>query len=306
LTTLSQILVTYNPSLEQLLVVFPNTLSMQQSFGLGKNNPTGYPVADFALTVSDPAACTVGFLPPSQWRSPADTTVIDTPDDLYCKLPQDSPVAVRGARNYPCMAHPGKRAPTVELCNDPEGYKPIALREHSLGPAPFDPNVISQGFPVDSRIDFRDRIFAQLQGTPLPPGAVPRGTPPDAPPSNPLTAPIAPAPTAPASPAPPATPAPPGNSLNGVPIPPVNPAPASTPDPGAVPAEPVPTEEPHGGGVPATPSAFSGNHSGGPSVSAVPYDPSTGQYVTPDGRVETLTNVARGEAPKTWKDLLPI
>jgi phospholipid/cholesterol/gamma-HCH transport system substrate-binding protein len=119
LTTLGQILVTYNPSLEQLLVVFPNALSMQQSFGLGKNNPTGLANADFTLTVSDPVACTVGFLPPSQWRPPADETVIDTPDDLYCKLPQDSPIGVRGARNYPCMAHPGKRAPTVELCNDP-------------------------------------------------------------------------------------------------------------------------------------------------------------------------------------------
>ena len=31
---------------------------------------------------------------------------------------------MRGARNYPCMGHPGKRAPTVELCNDPRGYQP--------------------------------------------------------------------------------------------------------------------------------------------------------------------------------------
>lgn len=38
----------------------------------------------------------------------------DTPDNLYCKLPQDSPISVRGARNYPCMTKPGKRAPTVE------------------------------------------------------------------------------------------------------------------------------------------------------------------------------------------------
>ena len=125
LTTLGQILVTYNPSLEQLLVVFPNALSAQQAFGLGQNNPTGLAISDFSLTISDPVPCTVGFLPPSQWRSPADTTTIDTPDDLYCKLPQDSPIGVRGARNYPCMGHPGKRAPTVELCNDPEGFKPI-------------------------------------------------------------------------------------------------------------------------------------------------------------------------------------
>ena len=305
LTTIGQILVTYNPSLEQLLVTFPGTLSAQQAFGLGKNNPTGLAISDFALTISDPIPCTVGFLPPSQWRSPADTTVIDTPDDLYCKLPQDSPIGVRGARNYPCMGHPGKRAPTVELCNDPEGYKPTALREHTTGPAPFDPNVVSQGFDVDDRVDFRERIFAQLQGTPLPPGAVPSGTPPGIP--NPLYAPITPAPAAapPLPPPPPSPlplpPPPPGNSVNGVPIP-AAPAGAVAPGPGAPPA----TEVPHGGGVPAAPSAFSGNDSGGPSVAAVPYDPNTGQYVTPDGQVQTLTNVAAGHAPKTWKDLLPI
>ena len=299
LTTLGQILVTYNPSIEQLLVVFPNALSAQQSFGLGKNNPTGLAISDFSLTISDPVPCTVGFLPPSQWRSPADTTVIDTPDDLYCKLPQDSPIGVRGARNYPCMGHPGKRAPTVELCNDPEGFKPIALRPHSTGPYPFDPNIIAQGFPVDDRVDFQERIYAPLEGTPLPPGAVPSGTPPGVP--NPLYVPITPAPAAPPLPPPPPAPlplpAPPaGNSLNGVPIAPAEPAPAAAP----------PTEVPHGGGVPAAPSAFSGNESDGPSVAAVPYDPNTGQYVTPDGQVQTLTNVAAGHAPKSWKDLMPI
>lgn len=304
LTTLGQILVTYNPSLEQLLVVFPNALAAQQSFGLGKNNPTGYPLSDFALTISDPVPCTVGFLPPSQWRSPADVTVIDTPDDVYCKLPQDSPIGVRGARNYPCMGHPGRRAPTVELCNDPEGFKPIALRPHSTGPYPFDPNMIWQGFALDDRVDFQERIYAPLEGTPLPPGAVPSGTPPGVP--NPLYTPIAPPPAAPAPPPAPPSPSPlppppPGNSVNGVPIP-AAPGGAVTPAPGL----PQATEVPHGGGVPAAPSGFSGNDSGGPSVAAVPYDPNTGQFVTPDGQVQTLTNVAAGHAPKTWKDLLPI
>lgn len=305
LTTLGQILVTYNPSLEQLLVVFPNALSAQQAFGLGKNNPTGLAISDFSLTISDPVPCTVGFLPPSQWRSPADTTVIDTPDDLYCKLPQDSPIGVRGARNYPCMGHPGKRAPTVELCNDPEGFRPIALRPHSTGPYPFDPNIIAQGFAVDDRIDFQERIYAPLEGTPLPPGAVPSGTPPGVP--NPLYAPISPGPAAAAPPPPPPPsplplpPPPPGNSVNGVPIP-AAPAGAVAPAPGA----PQPTEVPHGGGVPAAPSAFSGNESDdGPSVAMVPYDPNTGQFVTPDGQVQTLTNVAAGHTPKSWKDLLP-
>ena len=195
LTTLGQILVTYNPSLEQLLVLLPGVIGAQQSFGLPKNNPTGLPLSDFSFTIADPNACTVGFLPPSQWRNPADTTTIDTPDGLYCKLPQDSPISVRGARNYPCMGHPGKRAPTVELCNDPKGFVPIAIRQHTLGPNPFDPNLVAQGVPIDDRVDFNDRIYAPIEGTPLPPGAVPAGTPPIAP--NPLTAPLPPAPSAP-------------------------------------------------------------------------------------------------------------
>ncbi len=306
LTTLGQVLVTYNPSLEQLLVMLPAVVAAEQAFGLPKNNPTGLPAAgDFAFTISDPPSCTVGFLPPSQWRNPADTTSIDTPDGLYCKLPQDSPIAVRGARNYPCMAYPGKRAPTVELCNDPKGFQPLAMRQHALGPYPIDPNLIAQGVPVDDRVDFQDRIFAPIEGTPLPPGAMPGGTPMD-----PLTA---------MGPPPPALPAPPpaGNSLNGQPIPapeaPVVEAPFA-PAAGDVPPiphgpSPGPVEAPptDGGAVPAAPSAFSGRDSGGgPSVAVTTYDPHTGRYITPDGQVQQLTPTASGVTPKSWKDLLPI
>ena len=35
-----------------------------------ENNPTGMPMGDFRISIGDPPACTVGFLPPSQWRSP--------------------------------------------------------------------------------------------------------------------------------------------------------------------------------------------------------------------------------------------
>lgn len=181
LNTLGQVLMVYNPSLEQLMVLLPGYIAAQQSFGLPKNNPTGLPQGDFTLTFGDPNPCTVGFLPPSSWRSPADTTTIDTPDGLYCKLPQDSPVSVRGARNFPCIEHPGKRAPTVELCDDPKGFVPIAMRQHLTGPGPFDPNLLKQGVPVDDRVDFSDRLFAPVGGTPLPPWATPSGTPPDSP-----------------------------------------------------------------------------------------------------------------------------
>jgi phospholipid/cholesterol/gamma-HCH transport system substrate-binding protein len=289
LTSLGQVLVTYNPSIEQLLVLLPPTVAATEAFG-PKKNPTGLPMGDFALTISDPPACTVGFLPPSQWRSPADTTTIDTPDGLYCKLPQDSPLNVRGARNYPCMGHPGKRAPTVEICDSDQPYEPLAMRPHVTGPAPFDPNTVAQGVPLDERATLNDQIFAPVEGTPMPPGAPPLpGAPP--PPGAPMP-PGSPVGGAPIPEQAPVAPPPPGNSLNGVPIPPEVPPPGD------------------GTGPSAAPSSFNPNTSGpGPSVAVAEYNPKTGMYVTPDGhtyRQSDLTTSGSSEAtPRSWKDLLP-
>ena len=194
LTTIGQIGVTYRPSLEQLLVLLPPDVAAYSSYGV-TNNPTGLAVGGFTLTLADPPACTVGFLPPSEWRSPAETDTIDTPDNLYCKLPQDSPIAVRGVRNNPCMGHPGKRAPTVEICDSDKPYEPIAQRQHALGPYPLDPNLLAQGVPPDDRVTAQDHIFGPVDGTPLPPGAVPAGTPPGPPAPRSVNVP----PTAPSS-----------------------------------------------------------------------------------------------------------
>ncbi|PRC53059.1 virulence factor Mce, partial [Mycobacterium sp. ITM-2017-0098] len=84
--------------------------------------------------------------------SPADLSDIDTPDGLYCKLPQDSPIGVRGTRNFPCLGQPGKRAPTVEICESDKPFEPLAMRQHVLGPYPIDPALIAQGVPPDDRI----------------------------------------------------------------------------------------------------------------------------------------------------------
>ena len=212
LTSLGQVGVTYNASLRQLLVLLPPYVASTQAFGLPSRSPTGYAMGEFSLSVSDPPACTVGFLPPSQWRSPADTSEMETPDGLYCKLPQDSPIAVRGARNYPCMGVPGKRAPTVQLCNDPRGFEPLAQRQHVTGPYPIDPNLLSQGVPVDDRVDFNDRLYAPVEGTPRPPDAGQPGSDPvPAPPpaDPPIPAPVQttpdPAPPLPGAPAAPAS-----------------------------------------------------------------------------------------------------
>lgn len=173
LTTVGQIAVTYNASIEQLLVLLPPYIASVQAVGLPRNNPTGFTQGDFTLTLNDPPACTVGFLPPSSWRSPDDLSDIDTPDGLYCKLPQDSPIAVRGARNYPCMGQPGKRAPTVEICESGNPYMPLAMRQHATGPYPIDPNLLAQGIPPDDRVTFNENIYGPLEGTPRPPGPAP-------------------------------------------------------------------------------------------------------------------------------------
>ena len=302
LTTIGQVGVVYHASLEQLLVLLPPSVSSTQSYST-TSNPTGLPLGEFALSLEDPPACTVGFLPPSQWRSPAATTTMDTPDGLYCKLPQDSPLTVRGARNYPCMGHPGKRAPTVQICDSDKPYEPLAMKQHVFGPYPLDPNLLSQGIPPDDRVTANDRIFGPVEGTPLPPGAVPQGTPPGprgsyGPPGPGYAAPPLPSeatpPTAP--PPSPGTPAPAGAgvppSLTGA----ENPAPPAPPD-----AAPPP-----GGEAPqAAPSAFATNGSTpGPSVAVAQYDPRTGQYFGPDGQTYRQTNLATSAAPKTWQDLL--
>lgn len=271
LSSVGQILVTYHPSLEQLLVLLPPNVATTQA-AAHVNNPTGLPLGDFALTVSDPTACTVGFLPPSSWRSPADTTTIDTPDGLYCKLPQDSPISVRGARNYPCMGHPGKRAPTVQLCDDPKGFEPLAQRQHILGPYPIDPNLISQGVPMDDRVTRNDNLYAPTEGTPLPAGATPAGTP---------------------ALAPGEVPPPPGE------VPPPLPSEAP-PASGEVPLPPADGSAPL-----AAPSAFDTGHSGGgPSVAFASYDPNTGKYMSPDGHMYRQSNLAAAPAPKAWTDML--
>ncbi len=178
LITVGQLAVTYNPGLEQALVLLPLVIGGLQ-FAQANRNASGLGLGSFRLSgISDPPPCTIGFLPPSAWRPPYDTTTIDAPDDMYCKLPQDSPVAVRGMRNIPCMTKPGKRAPTAAICNSDQEYEPLAKRQPVVGPYPRDPNLDAQGIPPDSRW-FPD------QGLYAPPGVGPPtpGTPNPVPPT---------------------------------------------------------------------------------------------------------------------------
>jgi phospholipid/cholesterol/gamma-HCH transport system substrate-binding protein len=298
LTTIGQIGITYHPSIEQLLVLLPAAVAYEQTAG-STNWPDGQSRGDFALTVDDPPICTVGFMPQSQWRSPADTSDIDTPDGMYCKLPQDSPLAVRGARNYPCMGHPGKRAPTVEICNSDKPYMPLAMRQHVLGPSPLDPNLLAQGVPPDDRVTADKRIFGPIEGTPMPLGAIPRGTPPGprgaTPPPGTMGAATPPVPSSA------------NMSTQAENFPSI--APLDVAPPLALHRPPAPPRPPaviDGGRPQAAPSSFGGKTTKPvPSVAVATYDPRTGGYLSPDGKLYEQSDLATSTAPKKWQDLLP-
>ncbi|MFE9320688.1 MCE family protein [Nocardia sp. NPDC052278] len=123
---LGQVAVTYNAALEQILVLLPAGAAVLDTMAYPNRNGTPSDFMSFKLGMNVPPPCTVGYLPASQRR---DASAEDEPtrpvQPLYCALPQSDPNAVRGARNYPCAEHPGKRAPTVEMCDSDEPYRPL-------------------------------------------------------------------------------------------------------------------------------------------------------------------------------------
>jgi phospholipid/cholesterol/gamma-HCH transport system substrate-binding protein len=211
LVSVNDVAIKYQPALEQLLVLLPaGTANLQAGAVANLNSKQDYKgiFLDFNLNLNLPQPCTTGFLPIQQQRVP---TYEDYPDrpagDVYCRIPQDSPItAVRGARNYPCLTVPGKRAPTVKMCESDEQYVPLNDGYNWKG----DPNATLSGQDIPQ----------------LPPG------------------------TAPAQAAPPPGPAP-------------------------------------------------------PPIAVAQYDPATGTYLGPDGKVYTQANLAQ-TAPKdqTWQSML--
>jgi phospholipid/cholesterol/gamma-HCH transport system substrate-binding protein len=205
LVSLNQVAITYQPDIQQLLVLLPQGTAATQAIGLAnRNTKQAYKgiYLSFNLNFNLPSSCTTGFLPANQQRVPADTDYPERPaGDLYCRVPQDSPLNVRGARNTPCETVPGKRAPTVKMCESKENYRPLNDGFNWKG----DPNATLSGQPV-----------------------------PQPPPNTAAT-------TAPA------------------PLPP---------------------------------------------IAAARYDPATGTYVGPDGRVYTQSNLANTEQEHTWQSML--
>jgi len=124
----------YHKGLEQTLVILPQGAAVAQA-GTLFDNLGQLPLA---LSINQPPPCLTGFLPASEWRSPADLSPRPLPSGTYCKIPKDyQGNVVRGARNYPCVDVPGKRAATPAECRSNEPYVP-------LGTNPWygDPNQI--------------------------------------------------------------------------------------------------------------------------------------------------------------------
>ncbi|QUR67699.1 MCE family protein [Mycobacterium spongiae] len=129
LVSVGQVALTYHNDIEQLLVVFPMSINAEQA-GIVANLNTKQAYRgqylSFNLNLNLPPPCTTGFLPAQQQRVPSFEDYPDRPaGDLYCRVPQDAPLNVRGARNIPCETVPGKRAPTVKLCESNEHYLPL-------------------------------------------------------------------------------------------------------------------------------------------------------------------------------------
>ncbi|WP_328353250.1 MCE family protein [Mycobacterium sp. NBC_00419] len=145
LASVGQVGIDYKDSIEQLLVALPQAVGVGQgTFVANANTKQAYKgeYLSFNLNVNLPPACTTGFLPAQQARIP---NLVDYPDrapgDLYCRVPQDSQFNVRGARNIPCETVPGKRAPTVKLCESNEQYVPLNDGNNWKG----DPNATLSG-----------------------------------------------------------------------------------------------------------------------------------------------------------------
>ncbi len=120
----------YNKGLEQALVMLPQGATV----GAGAaRSSTNEGLLHFGLSINQPPPCLTGFLPASEWRSPADTSMAPLPSGTYCKIPKDAQNVVRGARNYPCADVPGKRAATPKECREQRavhaaGHQPLVRR----------------------------------------------------------------------------------------------------------------------------------------------------------------------------------
>lgn len=162
LVSVGEVALTYHAGLEQVLVLFPQVIAEAgATFLANRDTKQDYrgEYLSFNLNLNLPPPCTTGFLPAQQRRPPSlEDHPERAPGDLYCRTPQDSEFNVRGAKNLPCVTVPGKRAPTVKMCESDEQYVPLNDGNNWKG----DPNATLSGQDIPQ----------------LPPGSPPEGTPP--------------------------------------------------------------------------------------------------------------------------------
>ncbi len=113
----------YHNGVEQAMVFLPQSAAIAQS--VTANAPGQAALGVGAIALNQPPPCLTGFLSASEWRAPADTGPAPLPAGTYCKIPMDATNVVRGARNYPCVDVPGKRAATPRECRSTEPYAPL-------------------------------------------------------------------------------------------------------------------------------------------------------------------------------------
>ncbi|MGV0781419.1 MCE family protein [Mycolicibacterium sp. XJ775] len=291
LANFGRIGVIYHKSIEQTLVVLPAVTAVLISVAQQLPADEGVKV-DFKLGLGDPPPCNVGFIRPPQIRSPGDQTLRDLPTDMYCKVPQNSSSVVRGARNYPCQEVPGKRAPTVALCRDPAGYKPIG-NQAWRGPA------VPEATPLtDPRNILPYNKYPYIPpGADYDPGPPATQLPPGVPP-GPGPAEYAPYPL----PVPPVTPGPPAPPLpyNAPPDQQVPPYGQKPPEPQAtapvMPDRTAPTQA-------FAPAGHTNSQSAGPQIAS--YDSTNGLFQDPNGNIGVFASADTTLRPaETWIDLM--
>jgi len=291
LANLGRVGVIYHKSIEQLLVVLPSLFAAITTAAGGSPQDEGAKL-DFKLDLNDAPPCAVGFLPPPLMRTPADETLRELPKDLYCKVAQNDPSTVRGARNYPCQEFPGKRAPTIQLCRDPKGYVPVGRNPWRGPPVPYDT-------PVTNGLN----VLPPNKFPYIPPGADPDpGVPIVGPPPPGVVPGPGPVPRQPAFDPPPPNdngPAPPGSSWNPPGVPPV---PPQLPYPKWLPPPPPP----EGIGPAPAPAPAPQPQASGPAYTT--YDQNTGAFADPAGGTGIFApgdHSANGaSSAENWVDLM--
>jgi phospholipid/cholesterol/gamma-HCH transport system substrate-binding protein len=274
LANLGRVGVIYHKSIEQLLVVLPALFAAITTAAGGAPQDEGAKL-DFKLDLNDPPPCAVGFLPPPLMRTPADETVRELPRDLYCKAAQNDPSTVRGARNYPCQEFPGKRAPSIQLCRDPQGYVPVGRNPWRGPPVPYNtPQTNGLNTLPPNKFPY------------IPPGADPDpGVPIAGPPPPGVVPGPGPVPRQPAfDPPPPNDSGPPPGNPSWMP-------------PGV---PPVPPQIPYPKWLPPPPAGPP--QASGPAYTT--YDQATGAFRDPAGGIATFVAGSNTSSAENWVDLM--